>query len=55
MIMVLVPLRIWCRYRHRGWRNVQWDDYMALGALAIANGFFYVCIIGMSYLDLSGG
>lgn len=45
--MVLVPLRIWCRYRHRGWRNVQWDDYMALGALAIANGFFYVCIIGM--------
>ncbi|EMD61100.1 hypothetical protein GGP41_010008 [Bipolaris sorokiniana] len=47
LIMFLVPLKIWCRYRHRGWRNVQWDDYMSIVALALANGFFYVCIIGM--------
>jgi hypothetical protein len=47
LIMVLVPLKIWCRYRNRGWRNVQWDDYMSIVALALANGFFYVCVIGM--------
>jgi hypothetical protein len=46
LIMLLVPLKIWCRYRHRGWRNVQWDDYLSIVALALANGFFYVCIIG---------
>jgi hypothetical protein len=46
LIMVLVPLKIWCRYRNRGWRNVQWDDYMSIVALALANGFFYVCVIG---------
>ncbi|RYO67405.1 hypothetical protein AA0113_g4571 [Alternaria arborescens] len=45
--MLLVPLKVYCRKRHGGWRNVQMDDYMSMVALAVANGFFYVCIIGM--------
>ncbi|KNG49534.1 integral membrane protein [Stemphylium lycopersici] len=51
--MVVVPLKIWCRFRHRGWLNVQWDDYMSIVALALANGFFYVCIIGQILYTLS--
>ncbi|RYN42020.1 hypothetical protein AA0112_g1920 [Alternaria arborescens] len=47
LIMLLVPLKVYCRKRHGGWRNVQMDDYMSMVALAVANGFFYVCIIGM--------
>jgi len=51
--MLLVPLKVYCRKRHGGWRNVQMDDYMSMVALAVANGFFYVCIIGtyLSSLD----
>jgi hypothetical protein len=45
--MLLVPLKVYCRKRHGGWRNVQMDDYMSIIALLLANGFFYVCIIGM--------
>jgi len=48
LIMLLVPLKVYCRKRHGGWRNVQMDDYMSMVALAVANGFFYVCIIGTS-------
>jgi hypothetical protein len=48
LIMLLVPLKIYCRKRSGGWRNVRLDDYMTIVALAMANGFFYTCIIGMS-------
>lgn len=46
LIMILVPLKIWCRKKAGGWRNIRLDDYMSILALLIANGFFYVCIIG---------
>ncbi|KAJ4330982.1 hypothetical protein N0V87_009532 [Didymella glomerata] len=45
--MLLVPLKVWCRRRAGGWANVGLDDYMSVFALAVANGFFYVCIVGM--------
>ncbi|RMZ71660.1 integral membrane [Pyrenophora seminiperda CCB06] len=47
LVMLLVPLKIFCRQRHGGWHNVRMDDYMSMVALACANGFFYICIIGM--------
>lgn len=46
LIMLLVPLKVWCRRRAGGWANVGLDDYMSVFALAVANGFFYVCIVG---------
>jgi len=52
LIMLLVPLKIFCRQRHGGWHNVRMDDYMSMFALACANGFFYVCIIGTSFYIL---
>ncbi|EDU51282.1 conserved hypothetical protein [Pyrenophora tritici-repentis Pt-1C-BFP] len=46
LIMLLVPLKIFCRQRHGGWHNVRMDDYMSMFALACANGFFYLlCVI----------
>ena len=50
LIMILVPLKVWCRKRAGGWSNVRWDDAFSVLALAIANGFFYTCIIGMRKL-----
>ncbi|KAH7018654.1 hypothetical protein B0J12DRAFT_722435 [Macrophomina phaseolina] len=47
LMMLLVPLRIFCRKKSRGWSNVRLDDYMSVLALLPANGFFYACIIGM--------
>lgn len=47
LIMVVVPLKIFCRKKAGGWSNVRWDDFMSLVSLALANGFFFVCIIGM--------
>ena len=46
LIMLLVPLKIFCRKKAGGWSNVRLDDYVSLLALALANGFFFVCIIG---------
>jgi hypothetical protein len=46
LIMLLVPLKVYCRKRSGGWQNVRLDDYMTILALALANGFFYTCIIG---------
>ncbi|KAF1830495.1 hypothetical protein BDW02DRAFT_572956 [Decorospora gaudefroyi] len=47
LIMLLVPLKVYCRKRSGGWANVRLDDYLSLLALVFANAFFYVCIIGM--------
>jgi hypothetical protein len=48
--MLLVPLKLYCRKRSGGWSNIRLDDYMSVVALLFANGFFYVCIIGMYQL-----
>jgi hypothetical protein len=47
LIMLVVPLKLYCRKRSGGWRNIQWDDYISIFALLVANGFLYVCMIGM--------
>lgn len=44
--MFVVPLKVWCRKQAGGWRNIGLDDYATIAALALANAFFYVCIIG---------
>jgi hypothetical protein len=48
LITVFVPLKLWCRRRAGGWGNIGLDDYLTVVALAIANGFFWICMIGMS-------
>ncbi|KAF2832046.1 hypothetical protein CC86DRAFT_85348 [Ophiobolus disseminans] len=47
LIMLLVPLKLYCRKRSGGWSNIRLDDYMTVISLLFANGFFYICIIGM--------
>ncbi|KAF2196640.1 hypothetical protein GQ43DRAFT_435834 [Delitschia confertaspora ATCC 74209] len=47
LIMLVVPLKLYCRKRSGGWSNIRMDDYLSVAALLCANGFFYVCIIGM--------
>ncbi|KAF1844725.1 uncharacterized protein K460DRAFT_97550 [Cucurbitaria berberidis CBS 394.84] len=47
LVMLLVPLKIWCRKKAGGWANIGLDDIMTVVALLLANGFFYTCIIGM--------
>ncbi|KAF2794214.1 hypothetical protein K505DRAFT_337152 [Melanomma pulvis-pyrius CBS 109.77] len=47
LIMILVPLKLWCRKRAGGWRNLGLDDAISVVSLLSANGFFWICIIGM--------
>ncbi|CAI6337187.1 unnamed protein product [Periconia digitata] len=47
IVMLVVPLKVYCRKKAGGWSNVGMDDYATLVALALANAFFYVCIIDM--------
>ncbi|KAH7073652.1 hypothetical protein BKA63DRAFT_38141 [Paraphoma chrysanthemicola] len=47
LIMIFVPLKLYCRKKSGGWSNIRLDDYITIIALLIANCFFYVCIIGM--------
>lgn len=47
LIMTLVPLKLWCRKRAGGWTNLGLDDALSVLSLLIANGFFWVCLIGM--------
>jgi hypothetical protein len=47
LIMLLVPLKLWCRKRAGGWKNIGLDDAITVLALFIANGFLWVCLIGM--------
>ncbi|PVH94267.1 hypothetical protein DM02DRAFT_197254 [Periconia macrospinosa] len=47
IVMLVVPLKVWCRKKAGGWGNVGLDDWATLIALGVANAFFYVCIIDM--------
>lgn len=47
LVMILVPLKLWCRRRSGGWSNLGWDDVITVISLLIANGFVWVSLIGM--------
>ena len=47
LVMLFVPLKLWCRMRSGGWRNLGLDDALTVLALLVANAFFYVCMFGM--------
>lgn len=49
LMTLFVPLKLWCRRRAGGgsWANIGLDDYLTVSALLIANGFFWVCLVGM--------
>ncbi|KAM0816202.1 putative Integral membrane protein [Seiridium cardinale] len=47
LVMLVVPLKLWCRASSGGWRNLGLDDYLSVLALGCANVFFYICMYGM--------
>ncbi|KAF2649985.1 hypothetical protein K491DRAFT_721173 [Lophiostoma macrostomum CBS 122681] len=47
LVMCFVPLKLWCRIRSGGGRNLGMDDVLTVIALLVANAFFYVCVLGM--------
>lgn len=46
LVMILVPLKLWCRQKAGGWRNLGLDDAITVVSLLSANCFFWLCIIG---------
>lgn len=46
MVMILVPLKLWCRKRSGGWRNLGLDDFITVVSLLFASAFFWLCLIG---------
>jgi hypothetical protein len=46
IIMMLVPLKLWCRVRSGGWANLGWDDGFSVFGLMFANAFNLTCLIG---------
>lgn len=49
LAMLIVPAKIGCRLSLGSWANVRLDDYLSIATLAIANGFFWVVVVGMSH------
>ncbi|KAH9869189.1 hypothetical protein IAQ61_006394 [Plenodomus lingam] len=47
LVMIIVPLKLWCRRRAGGWANIGLDDYLSIASLFFANGFFWVSMMGM--------
>jgi hypothetical protein len=46
LVMLIVPIKIWCRWSVGRMQNLGLDDYLCVFALVCANAFFYVCICG---------
>ncbi|KAF2108557.1 hypothetical protein BDV96DRAFT_587417 [Lophiotrema nucula] len=47
LVMILVPLKLWCRKRAGGWTNLGLDDLITVISLLFANAFVWICLIGM--------
>lgn len=47
VIMVLVPLKLYCRVRAGGWGNLKWDDALTVATLILANCFTWFSLTGM--------
>ncbi|KAF2865698.1 hypothetical protein BDV95DRAFT_599405 [Massariosphaeria phaeospora] len=48
LMTILVPLRLWCRKRAGGWKNLSLDDALAVAALVLATTHSYLAFFGMS-------
>jgi hypothetical protein len=46
IITLLVPLKLWCRVRSGGWRNLGMDDFITVFGLFVAHAFNLICLIG---------
>lgn len=46
MVMLVVPLKLWCRVAPGKTSNLGWDDAICILALLPANAFFYVSMLG---------
>jgi hypothetical protein len=46
IITLLVPLKLWCRVRSGGWRNLGMDDFITVFGLLVAHAFNLICLIG---------
>jgi hypothetical protein len=46
LVMILVPLKLWCRQKAGGWRNLGLDDAITVISLMSASAFFWLCMIG---------
>lgn len=51
LVMLIVPLKLWCRAAVSGWKGLGLDDYLCVLALACANVFFYLCMCGKFFSD----
>jgi hypothetical protein len=51
LVMLVVPLKLWCRTTG-GARasSLGWDDTISVVALASANAFFFVCMLGRAFI-----
>ena len=46
LIVLCVPLRIWCRVNRVGRKGIGWDDILCIIALLFHSAFFFTCMIG---------
>lgn len=46
MVMLIVPLKIWCRKKTGGLARLGLDDALSVVTLVFANVFFYITMIG---------
>ncbi|KAJ4227040.1 hypothetical protein NW759_004414 [Fusarium solani] len=47
MVMLIVPLKIWCRKKTGGLARLGLDDALSVVTLVFANVFFYITMIGL--------
>ncbi|UPK96631.1 hypothetical protein LCI18_007566 [Fusarium solani-melongenae] len=47
MVMLIVPLKIWCRKKTGGLARLGLDDTLSVVTLVFANVFFYITMIGL--------
>jgi hypothetical protein len=46
LLMIVVPMKIWCRTQVSGWKSIGWDDWLSVATLAFANVWFWDNMIG---------
>lgn len=54
MVMLIVPLKIWCRKKTGGLARLGLDDALSVVTLVFANVFFYITMIGKFLFKLQG-
>ncbi|CAH0027323.1 unnamed protein product [Clonostachys rhizophaga] len=47
LLMIVVPMKIWCRTQVSGWKSIGWDDWLSVATLAFVNVWFWDNMIGV--------